>query len=256
MKRWMFKIVICLLLGFVTSIIVAWACAIWGSVSLGSVESQPAKWEDLERLQEAGWNRTSETDDWMYTRSINTWKGIGVSELLFLEKAVQQPDSGLGISGVFRFDFYFACVTQSGWPWRCLSREHLDPSGNGQGMNIWPMPWHPSNSRFPSWGDAIDFRQETPIANWQHSMSFELPEKIGPITLPADRYLPLRPIWSGLIINTIIYAAIIWVMMFIASIMQQHRRFKKGHCPKCNYELRSDYSAGCPECGWGREAEE
>ncbi len=220
------------------------------------MEIQPATWDDLERLQEAGWNRTSETDDWMYTRSIHEWKGFGVSELLFLEKAVQQPDARIEFIGSFLFDFYIASINQAGWPFRCLSREYLDPSGSGQGAMTWFSPWHPSQHKRANIGGApSDRRNITLIANWQHYMSFEVPEKIGPFTLPADRYLPLRPIWSGLIINTFIYATIIWMMMFIASIMLQHRRFKKGHCPKCNYELRRDYSAGCPECGWGREAE-
>ncbi|QYK49070.1 MAG: hypothetical protein KF838_04285 [Phycisphaeraceae bacterium] len=29
-------------------------------------------------------------------------------------------------------------------------------------------------------------------------------------------------------------------------------RIHQGHCPVCSYNLLSDFSRGCPECGWGR----
>ena len=29
-------------------------------------------------------------------------------------------------------------------------------------------------------------------------------------------------------------------------------RFAPGHCQACDYDLRGDFSAGCPECGWQR----
>lgn len=31
------------------------------------------------------------------------------------------------------------------------------------------------------------------------------------------------------------------------------RRIRRGHCPHCSYDLLSDFSRGCPECGWGKE---
>lgn len=32
------------------------------------------------------------------------------------------------------------------------------------------------------------------------------------------------------------------------------RRRRRGHCPKCGYDLRHALDAGCPECGWNRDA--
>ena len=34
---------------------------------------------------------------------------------------------------------------------------------------------------------------------------------------------------------------------------REKRRMRRGLCPLCNYDLRGDLAAGCPECGWNRE---
>jgi len=65
--------------------------------------------------------------------------------------------------------------------------------------------------------------------------------------------LPLRPIWPGFAIDTLFYAAI-WSGVFFgfASAKRAIRR-KRGRCPRCGYDLRGNLSAGCSECGWERE---
>lgn len=30
------------------------------------------------------------------------------------------------------------------------------------------------------------------------------------------------------------------------------RRMRRGHCPRCDYDLRFKVGSGCPECGWRR----
>ncbi len=68
-------------------------------------------------------------------------------------------------------------------------------------------------------------------------------------------YLPLRPIWAGLSVNTIIYAGIVWVVLGLLKVIRGHIRELLLRCPECGYDLRGDFSAGCPECGWRREEE-
>ena len=65
--------------------------------------------------------------------------------------------------------------------------------------------------------------------------------------------LPLAPIWPGFAINTVFYAAILWLLTLSPFTARRMIRRKRGHCLKCGYDLRGDYSAGCPECGWRRE---
>ena len=67
--------------------------------------------------------------------------------------------------------------------------------------------------------------------------------------------VPYLPIWKGLIFNTLFYAALLWLLTLGPFDVRRMIRLKRGHCTKCGYDLRSDFEAGCPECGWGRKAE-
>lgn len=66
------------------------------------------------------------------------------------------------------------------------------------------------------------------------------------------RALPLRPIWPGVLIDTGFYAGL-WAMLFVGvSLLRMHRRRRRGQCPRCSYDLRHGLEHGCPECGWSR----
>ncbi len=67
------------------------------------------------------------------------------------------------------------------------------------------------------------------------------------------RDLAMTPIWPGFAINTIFYAAILWLLAFGPFAVHRFIRDKRGRCIKCGYDLRGDFSAGCSECGWRRE---
>jgi len=79
-----------------------------------------------------------------------------------------------------------------------------------------------------------------------------LPDWIVQATRGKSRFdLPIKPIWPGFAINTIFYAAILW-MPFAPFVLRRHIRRKRGHCIKCGYDLRGTSGGGgevCPECG-------
>jgi hypothetical protein len=74
-----------------------------------------------------------------------------------------------------------------------------------------------------------------------------------------DRVLPFRPIWPGFAINTVLYAAALWLLFAGPFALRRWRRIKRGLCPKCGYDLRGsphpnplpegDGEKVCPECG-------
>ena len=57
--------------------------------------------------------------------------------------------------------------------------------------------------------------------------------------------LPLRPIWTGFALNTILYAVL------LGSLFTSRRKIrnKRGLCVKCAYDLRGAEHKACPECG-------
>ncbi|MGP1310882.1 MAG: hypothetical protein ACTS27_11860 [Phycisphaerales bacterium] len=65
--------------------------------------------------------------------------------------------------------------------------------------------------------------------------------------------LPIRPVITGAVINTIVYASFPWLLFYGVPIGRVLLRRKKGRCTMCGYDLGHDYAAGCPECGWNRQ---
>ena len=75
----------------------------------------------------------------------------------------------------------------------------------------------------------------------------------GAWNIAEGLYLPVRPIFPGFIINTVLYAAIWFVLIFGWRAHLRLVRRWQGYCPMCKYDVRGDMEQGCPECGWGRE---
>jgi hypothetical protein len=63
----------------------------------------------------------------------------------------------------------------------------------------------------------------------------------------APRILPLRLIWPGFAINTVFYAAILWMLFAAPFSIRRWRRIKRGLCPACAYPVGA--SDVCTECG-------
>ncbi len=62
--------------------------------------------------------------------------------------------------------------------------------------------------------------------------------------------VPLRPLWDGLALNMSFYALIAACVVSFVAARRRLRRFRRGKCPCCGYEMHCDYSNACPECGW------
>ena len=59
--------------------------------------------------------------------------------------------------------------------------------------------------------------------------------------------LPLLPLSSGFAINTIFYAAILWLLFFAPDAVRRTIRRRRGLCPACAYPIGT--SPVCTECG-------
>ena len=71
------------------------------------------------------------------------------------------------------------------------------------------------------------------------------------LTFPPkwDRALPLNPLWTGLIVNTLVFGSA-WLIVMLLLSGARRRRLAPGRCPACGYD-RAGLAAGsvCPECG-------
>ena len=68
---------------------------------------------------------------------------------------------------------------------------------------------------------------------------------IGNRTL--TRHLPYGPIWLGLIVNTLVYATLLIVIMWMWFVTRSKLRLRRGLCPNCKYPI--GVSKVCTECG-------
>ena len=72
--------------------------------------------------------------------------------------------------------------------------------------------------------------------------------------------LPLRPIWSGFIIDTIVFAILFRLIYLTLAVPRRFvlelARMRRGCCLRCGYQLGFDFQKGCPECGWRRSLDD
>jgi hypothetical protein len=77
---------------------------------------------------------------------------------------------------------------------------------------------------------------------------------------PLPAMLPFRPVWSGFLLDTLLFAAALWLAFWCLAAPRRFilevSRMRRGHCIRCGYELGYDFTRGCPECGWRRTGNE
>ncbi len=71
----------------------------------------------------------------------------------------------------------------------------------------------------------------------------------APDALAGDvlSFLPYHPTWPGFAVNTIFYAAILWLLIPGPFVLRRFIRLRRGLCPKCAYPMGE--SSVCTECG-------
>lgn len=65
--------------------------------------------------------------------------------------------------------------------------------------------------------------------------------------------IPLQPIAGGFILNSTLFALVLWTPLFAYKRIRKRCRLKRGLCERCGYDLcGSSQGAVCPECGESR----
>jgi len=254
-KRWTLRILVCLILGAVTTVAVAWGCAAWsnlpdehmllGDALFGFQGYPPSRFAIGQRV---GFGRT----DISTSQSFSAGKIRGYwardQKLTWItQENLDESLSGftlptwsqLGPTG--RTEPTFVQYEEAtGFPFRSMwgaARDWVIDSATGE----WVMrPFPPSAIHFSSWR----------LVRWSRQVPWTGQIESDEI---SERLLPLVPIWPGFLINTLSYAAIWFTLFFGFGSAKRAIRRKRGRCPRCGYDLRGALENGCSECGWRRE---
>lgn len=65
---------------------------------------------------------------------------------------------------------------------------------------------------------------------------------------PPVTTLPFFPLWTGLVGDTMVYAAAWWVVLGRVGRARERLRVHRGRCARCGYDRRGLGDVPCPEC--------
>jgi hypothetical protein len=145
--------------------------------------------------------------------------------LSHFDHAVTCESFGVTHDMIYASDGFHGLVRiQTGWPLKTVEACGL---GEGQGDDIGPAG--PAQSNINRIG------------------AFVLPAGVDRWSIRSGVWLPYLPIGYGALINTIFYAAIVWLL--VRSPIEARRRFRqwRGLCARCGYPIGG--SPVCTECG-------
>jgi len=262
-KRWAFTILLFLLLGAIVNVAVAWGLAVW----LG-VGRQPYQRQEIVYPFYDDWS----SGDFFYA----AWRRQGACRILSFRKECDGCPYGTSEHYVIALllnwnprlvDWDPSLTDWVGFRpprWSRVSRDAISVADDNRVSLIedargWPMLTMRSRFRIDAAGnivvssgfDGVQLRSVALPTTWfGGALAGDLDDKNW-----AEPYvLPLRPIWPGLVLNTLLYALVLWLLYRGSFVLRRHIRRKRGRCPKCGYDLRGQLpGAGCPECGWNRQ---
>ncbi|MCH8166084.1 MAG: hypothetical protein IH889_10795 [Planctomycetes bacterium] len=221
MRRRLVTLVILLLLGAVVNVGMAWGCAIGVDVRGGEEKIGLFEHQDVSEHEE--W--------WAFMR----YSRPGAAYVFSWRMRAEWDASGHSPDEVVPNWSGFKTPTRE---YESMLRDGEICLADGRG---WPML-----ALWSVWLDAGRPQQAKP-PRVKHGIVTSLPWW-GDY---APRILPLRPIWPGFAINTIFYAAILWLPIRGPFALRRHIRRKRGLCVACGYDLRHADHDACPECGAG-----
>ncbi len=221
MKRRLFKLVVFLLLGAIVNVAVAWGCA------LAKIRLEPVYFMNTVVPSPDG--RKAMNFYLMYLPDVHGSGGRTPPEVQGL---VCFGFNARSVRWYNSFDNGASVQIDAGWPVTCMTG------------GMWER-W--------TGGGLTGTKLELIQRSYVESIAVDLEESLYTEGFP--RLLPLTPQPTGFAINTAFYAAILWLVTLGPFTARRMIRRTRGHCIKCGYDLRGDFSAGCPECGWRREAD-
>jgi hypothetical protein len=209
---------LCLVPGLLTTIALAWACAAW----INPEQRGPGRFTHGQVAQDR-WEMITTRSRFGHTRIDRVLGDVPVSANPDGSPRVHWP---IGVA-TFEEDGTYS-RSECGWPWRALAC-----------FDTTEVTVHPPGDE-PT---GVELGKGTLIGGVRLS-------PWTPDGWPTWRALPLRPLWVGLILNTLVFAGLWALVLLGANRLRRLLRLRKGLCPQCRYDLRGGSEQRCPECGW------
>lgn len=215
MKRRLAIAAVCLLLGAVINVLVAWGWIVVFGVprhDFRDIDDHPLLWRGYD-------GEPFEPDEVEYAHRADS---LGVTYLLggWLRDD-EYPPLGLLAEGASRR------VVAAGFPMRSLYYERTGFAryfdGDDEG----------SLNMITGWTDGI-------WIPWRKPSYFYYGFQPGCV-------LPTLPVWPGFAVNTAIYGVLIWLVGFGPFALRRTLRRRRGRCVRCGYDVAG--LTKCPECG-------
>jgi len=219
MKRWTLRILLCLVLGAVTTVAVAWLAAF--DLPVHNSDSV----DHIEMVVDAG--------------DLQTWKKHATDG--WPEKPAE---CRLAKSALWERRSTYVSSWAYGWDssWEPIRSEREFYKGHG-GFRIERV-----STGFPLRVFESEWWRGVPQAGHLFAPSIDHNAwEVGGLLIPTC------PRWPGFATDTLFYAAIWFGVFFGFTSAKRFIRVRRGRCPRCGYDLRGNLGAGCPECGWQRE---
>ena len=222
MKHRILKLAVFLLLGAIVNVAVAWGCAmiVAEQTDNWNMRVGAARLEDDYVWSVHRWDRPGYfTIESIVALIVMEWDERLEEPGSLIEKWSRIPDRNDLGGGTVSWQ-----ESASGWPvasmWSRLNES--DP------LRFFGLP---NNPRVYPW-DKLE-------RGWLVDWSF----------LPNQIILPIGLIWSGIAINTLFYAVLLWLVTLGQFTLRRYIRREHGRCIKCGYDVRHTDHDACPECG-------
>ena len=221
MKRRLFTLALFLLLGAVVNVVVAWGLAYWlnpfVNIEQHAWSFSPDESWSVSRRSQVGLDYVSYRFESPYDRELYKNTVILPRSLLPDWGDLQNPKEST-----------YREAVALGWPMLAC--------------------WSSIKSGFIGDPKRTELLGGLNIGRWEGEERHQ-----GSVLYSTEQVLPFRPIPWGFLINTIFYALLLWLLTLGPFTARRMIRRKRGRCIKCGYDMRGDFSSGCPECGWGRD---
>jgi hypothetical protein len=246
MKRWTLRILLCLILGAVTTVAVAWAIwwfAVPREAFIGRVDMQTFSWSPSPLIEDI------EGDSLASRPPPAELIRIAVADAERMERRFEPfPVAPVIMTGTAAKWVILECPVywgewsstvnfRTGWPSNSMTRRRI---------------WTGHDEATTAAYDLVLALSAT------HFDGEDVPKSL------RTEYFPTLPIMPGFLLDTLFYAAIWGGAFFGFASAKRAIRRRRGRCPRCGYDLRGHrhegtearrhegLAAGCPECGWNR----